>query len=290
MNNCLKFVLIIVFACTVVEVNAAVINVDDMKQVQTKIEKLVRRTAASEMLVAFDIDLTLTQPDQPALYYPMIKKHKAIYNQIMSELTPAQRDLTLTLAVQQPQILIDQLSPIIVRNIQGLGLKTIAFTAAGTGTLQYKSGEILRIENERYKALEKLSINFSKSFATEEIVFRGMPSHNGNYPVFYKGILFSNGEKDESGKTKKTSKGSVLVAFLEHLQLEPKFIVLIDDKMGNLLDVEQYLWLYNPEIKFLGIEYRGAYDYAPKDIGAEEFRQHWQSEADRAKILLPSQS
>lgn len=253
-----------------------------MQNVQQAVEKILTTNSPENVLVAFDIDLTLTQPDHPAIYYPTIYKHGHIFKEIMDKLDPAQRDLAITYIIKQPQILVDQAAPNVIGKLQSIGVKTIAFTACTTGHIKSVTGEKVRIEHIRYQTLESFNLNFSNTYPVDEIVFTHMLSHNGNHPSFYKGILFSNGEKDESGKTKKTNKGMVIISFLEKIPVLPEVIVMVDDRKHNLEDIETYLQQHYPKIKFVGIEYKAAYDYAPTDISAEDFRVFWQAMADEA--------
>lgn len=265
---------------------AEIYMVESMQQVQSMVEQTLERHVASDVLVAFDIDMTLTQPDHPALYYPAMMKYSTDFKEILSELNPAQRDLIITLCTQYPQILVDETHPEIVRNVQKMGFKTIALTATVTGNIKDKYGTVLRVVQSRYDMLDKFNINFSGSYSIDEVTFSDMPSHNGNHPVFYRGILFANGEKDETGKTQKTGKGSVLISFLKHVQINPKTIVMVDDRKSNLVDIENHLSMHNPDIHFIGIEFGGAFNYAPKNITSEEFRMFWQALADTAKTFI----
>lgn len=248
-----------------------------MRDVQIKIDKLLEHNSPSEVLVAFDIDMTLTQPDHPAVYYPVLKKYYDSYKQIMSELTPSQRDLAATLSLLLPQKLVEDINSTVVNNLQQQGLQTMAFTASLTGSLKNDTGNIVRIEQIRYDSLQQFNINFSKTFAIEEIIFTDMPVYHGSHPVFYKGILLANGEKGIANK------GSVLIAFLKRIHNVPKAIVMIDDKLQNLKDIQIFLQQHNPDIKFLGIEYQGALNYMPQEISKEDFELFWQNMAQKAK-------
>lgn len=253
-------------------------EVVNMKDVQTQITELTAKNVAGEILIAFDIDMTLTQPDHPAVYYPTLRKHVDVYKQIMGTLTPEQKDLAVMQTLFLPQKLVDDATPALINKLQNNGFKTIAFTASTTGDIKNSAGEQVKIAQLRFDTLKKFNIDFSKTFVINDITFAEIPSHNGNHPVFYNGILLANGEKGAK------SKGPALVAFLKRVQLTPKVVVMVDDKRKNLDDIQHYLQQHDSEIEFVGIEYKGAFDYAPKETTRDEFVKYWQMAADMAKL------
>lgn len=269
--------LAILLALSTKEVTAEMITVNRMNDVKITVEQLLQQYQDKEILTAFDIDMTLTQPNNPATFYPALIKHYAIYKKIMSSLTPEQKDLTATLTVFLPVRLVEADTPQIVSAIQDRGVKTIAFTAMLTGKLEDKNQAYNKIEVLRYNALNSLGINFANNFAEKEIYFNDLPSHNNSYPAFYNGILFTNGEQGKNGK------GSVLIKFIQRTSMSLKAIVLVDDKKKNLEDVEQFLKNHHPAIKFIGIEYQGALGYTSKNISAEKFQSFWEDMANTAK-------
>lgn len=261
-------------------VKAEMISVNSISDVEVKIEQLLKHYKSKEILTAFDIDMTLTQPDHPAAFYPNLKKHIDIYKRVMSSLTSEQKDLTSTLTIQLPVRLVEQNTPEVIKSIQRKGIDSIAFTAMLTGLPKGISKINDRTEKIRFNSLNSLSINFENSFKEREIIFNDVSAHNNNYPVFFRGILCSNGEKGKDGK------GAVLVAFIKKTTISPKVIILVDDKKKNLEDVEQYLKAHDPTIQFIGIEYQGAFTYAPKDINAKDFERFWENMANEAKESL----
>jgi hypothetical protein len=101
----------------------------------------------------------------------------------------------------------------------------------------------------------------------------------GHYPTFYKGILCSNGENGT------TTKGTVLLKFLEKVKAEPKIIVVIDDKKKNLQDIREYFAKQNPEVRLVLMEYRGAFDCIKEDISAEQFEDFWNELAKQVEVM-----
>jgi hypothetical protein len=43
---------------------------------------------------------------------------------------------------------------------------------------------------------------------------------------------------------------------------------------------------YDPSIQFIGIEYQGAFSYAPQDISKEDFQKFWEIFAEKAKVQV----
>ncbi len=260
-----------------------------MLNVRKKIDELLLQHTANDCLVAFDIDMTLLQPDHPAVYYPNLRKHAGAYKAIMGTLSPAERDRKATLTVQiLPQRLVEQDTPAIVHSIQAKGIPTLAFTASLGGPLLYTTTKATHthtlIEALRFEILKGFGFHFEGVFKTSSMVFDEIPAHNSQHPLFFKGILCANGEQGKG-----SDKGSVLVAFMKRLQLSPKMVVLVDDRMPNLEAVDRALQNYDPSIEFLGIEYQGAFEYAPESISEEAFRAFWEDFASQAKTTLQEQ-
>ncbi len=284
-----------------------------MLDASKKMDELLLQHTANDCLVAFDIDMTLLQPDHPAVYYPNLRKHVDVYKAIMATLSPAERDRKATLTVQiLPQRLVEQDTPAIVRSIQAKGVPTLAFTASLGGPLlpfavchsaayipvfddlpSLESTPLVGIPQKvaaktlealRFEILKSFDFDFDGVFKTDSMIFDEIPAHNHQHPLFFKGILCANGEQGKG-----SDKGSVLVAFIKRLQLSPKVIVLVDDRMPNLEAVDRALKNYDPSIQFLGIEYQGAFEYAPESISEEAFRAFWEDFASQAKITLQEQ-
>lgn len=271
------------------QAQAEIVSVQSMKDLKAKVEGLLHNQKPEEVLVAFDIDMTLTQPDHPAVYYPALIKYVDAYKKIMSSLSPEQKDLISTLITQEvPQKLVEQEAPVILKSLQVKSIKTIALTSILAGKINGFKDKMVMLRRDQ---LQKIGIDFTKSFKNfcTVMTFSTFQSYAGGHPMFYHGILSTNGEGD-------ASKGDVLVAFLEHvgphhegkalkLGYYPKIVVLIDDKKKHLETVEAALKTYNPSIQFLGIEYKGTYAYAPQNILQEAFEMFWKGLAAQAIAL-----
>jgi hypothetical protein len=261
-------------------VHAEIISAKAMKEVQTKIEDVLKTHKAEDVLMAFDIDMTLTQPDHPAVYYPALKKHVNVYKSIVGQLTPAQKDLTSTLTTQVvPQKLVEKETPKIVRNIQKKGVKVIALTSSLAGKIKAFPDRMAFLRRDQ---LQKMGFDFTKSLKNFVAVmeFLDFKKYAGGHPMFYHGFLSTNGEGD-------VSKGELLIALLRHVGphyackarkpgFYPKVIILVDDKKKHLENAEAHLKSYDPSIKFIGIEYEKSFTYAPQDISKEDFQKFWE--------------
>jgi hypothetical protein len=251
------------------------------------VENLLKSQKSEDVLVAFDIDMTLTQPDHPAVYYPALIKYVETYKKIMSSLSPEQKDLVSTLVTQEvPQKVVEQETPGVIKALQAQGVKTMALTSVLAGNINGFKEKMVMLRRDQ---LQEMGIDFTQSFKNfcTVMIFSTFQSYAGGLPMFYHGLLSANGEGA-------ASKGDVLVAFLKHVGPHhegkalkpgyyPKVVVLIDDKKKHLENVEATLKNYDPSIQFLGIEYKGAYAYAPQDISQEAFEAFWERLAIQAK-------
>lgn len=255
-------------------------SVHSIHEVQAKIDEILKIQKAEDVLVVYDVDMTLTQPDHPATYYPVIKKYAHVLKNIFKTLTPAQRDVALTLTSRLPQRLIEKDSPKIVRDMQAKGVHVIAFTASLSGS--WKDYKTKTIFNRRDK-LQALGFNFS--FPGRVVSYMDFAKYVDGYPMLYHGVLCANG--DNGGK------GKVLEAFLKQVSINkdstknynPKIVVMVDDRKTSLEDVQKALAISHTDIQFIGIEYQGAFDYTPQDISEIEFTKFWETLANHAKLL-----
>lgn len=276
-----------IFALIACSAKSEIIAVKNMQEVQSKVESVLESQKAQDILVAFDIDMTLIQPDHPAVYYPTLKKYLEDYKFILAQLTPEQKDIALTLTTQiVSQKLVETQTPQIIKNIQDKGIKTIALTASISGKIKGFHKKMVFLRRDQ---LQKIGIDFSNSLKnfTRVVPFLDFKRYIGSHPMFFHGILSSNGEQH-------TSKGEVFVALLKHIGSKyetktrkpgfyPKIVIMVDDKKKHLENIEKCLTAYNSSIIFIGIKYEGAESYASKDISQEDFLKFWKGVADQAK-------
>ncbi|MBM3610842.1 MAG: DUF2608 domain-containing protein [Alphaproteobacteria bacterium] len=255
-------------------VNAKMVSIKSLKDVQPYVDEAFKDSAPEEILIAFDIDMTLTQPDHPVTYYPHLKQHIDSYKEITSSLSGLEKDFLLTALTQNlPQRLIEEDTPLIIKNLQLKGIKTIAFTAVLEKIFDNKN-----IKQIRFKTLNSYNISFEGSFDFKEITLKEISAYNHHHPSYYKGILFSNGENGSHNK------GIVLIEFLKYLPKLPSTIIIVDDKKRNLQEIEHALKHSYPHIEFIGIEYQGAFDYAPKPISKKEFEDFWNERVKQTRF------
>ncbi len=281
MKNLMKEVMIaMVLTLIGLSAQAEIISTKTMKGVQAKIEDILKTQNAANVLVVFDIDMTLTQPDHPAVYYPAIKKYVDIYKKILGQLTPEQKDIAVTLTTQiVPQKWVEAETPQVIKNIQQRNMKVIALTSSLAGQLKGYKDKIIILRKDQ---LQKMGLDLSKNFKDFQdiMTFSDFKEYVRAHPMFYQGVLSANGEQN-------ASKGEVLNAFLDLIgsesSYEPKVIIMIDDKKKHLIDVEAHLKSHDPSIQFIGIEYQGAYEIAPRDISKEGFQKFWEDLANQAK-------
>jgi predicted DNA-binding ArsR family transcriptional regulator len=278
--------LMMALTCIKDSVQAEMMSVKTMKEVQNKIEEVLKNQKPENVLVAFDVDMTLTQPNHPAIYYPTIKKYVDVYKSILGQLTPAQKDLAATLTTQiVPQKLVEENTPKIIQNIQKQDVKVIALTSSLAGKIEGFPDKMIVL---RRGQLQKMGFDFTNTLKkfVGVMTFHDFKEYAGGHPMFYHGILSTNGEGD-------VSKGDLLVVLLTHVGTDyedkvrkpvyyPKVIILVDDKKKHLANTEARLKAYDPSIQFIGIEYEGAFAYAPQDISKEDFQKFWEDLANKA--------
>lgn len=273
---------------------AEILSLPTIKDVKNKIESVFvscgnENMKPEDVWVGFDVDMTLIQPDHPAAYYPNLKKHYDLYKSILGTLTSEEKDIVNNILIQTiPYKLVEKDNPKTVREIQNLGVRTFAFTASITGKISTYKEKMFIFRQDQ---LLNFGFRFSKRESPFHLVvpFMDFPKYCGHYPMLFHGILFANGEGG-------VGKGDVMAAFLDHMGRKhlsktgkgyfPKIVILIDDRRKNLESTEAALKQHDPTIQFIGIEYQGAFQYAPKEISEGDFRKFWENLAERAKKEL----
>jgi hypothetical protein len=248
-------------------IQAEVISMSKMQEIETRVVELATNFPPQEILAVFDIDMALTQPKNPAFQMPNMKKNRDKLKPLLKDITPPQKDILLNLMLQSsPSILVEKNTPQMLGLIEKTNIKTIALTASLSENI--RTAEKI---GWRYSTLKSLGIDFSSSFPQlDYLIFNQVKPYLQQKPIFYKGILCSNGEGS------KTNKGDVLVLFLQQLNYQPKIVVFVDDKKENLENVQQALLQFIPNVNFIGIEYKGAEEFGSKDIdNNSKFMAEW---------------
>ena len=238
---------------------------DRMSDVGSYVLKKVSPYDPKDVLCAFDIDLTLIQPEQPACFVPNLRKHLKIYRNIVRQYPKLDPSIAFFYTFEEPQRVVDTAIYAVLEQLKNI--PKIAFTATPTGPFE----DIKRLEVMRYQQLLEKQLVFECNSPEDDFVLEECPLHRGNQPAFYKGVLCSNSENGT------TTKGSVLCAFLRKLNWTPKLVVLIDDRDKNLRDTSAALKKDFPNTKFVGIEYLGGHNYCTQTISQEAFRDYWSS-------------
>ena len=244
-----------------------------MVDVGKYILKKIKNYNPEDVLCAFDIDLTLIQPEHPACYVRNLRKHLDVLMDIQSQYSNLDPSIAFSYTFEEPQRIVD-------RGIYGVlerlkHISKIAFTATPTGPFE----NVKRLEVLRYQQLLEKQLQFKCNFAEDDFILDECPSHRGTKPAFYRGILCANSENGT------TTKGSVLCAFLRKLNWTPKLIILIDDRSKNLSDTSIALKKDFPHTRFIGVRYTGAHDYCLQNISQEAFRDYWSNCFSKAQVF-----
>ncbi len=251
---------------------ADVLSIHSIKEMKSHAE------GKENVLVVFDIDDTLTILSDPAFHSTNFKIHHAsVFKEIMSPLNPRERHLAFTIPLlTTASDLIEIETSQVIDELQNRGVKTIALTAAMGGEIEGVS-----IEDRRIKELNRVGIDFSRSFPDiSEMIFSGFNAPiNGRGPFFKLGVILAN-END---------KGEVLVAFLQKIEWKPDLILFVDDRIEHVHAVQKAIGEFYPEIECKGFHYNT--DHVPyAKLESEQFSKQWVDLAEKAKELLQNES
>src|SRR5690349_11285801 len=104
-----------IFSIVTSAIQAEVITLKSMCQIEKEINELLSTTPPEDILVAFNIDMTLIQPKHPAASYPALMKYDNALKDIFAGLSPIQKDRVKTLvAISLPQRLVERDTPKII--------------------------------------------------------------------------------------------------------------------------------------------------------------------------------
>jgi hypothetical protein len=205
--------------------------------------------ATPQSLVIFDINDTVLVTDEE-LFQSSHKYQRLALQYELEEIYS--KDLLEQfwnfVRLKSSRRLIDSTVVELVLSLQNRNTKVIALTTAGMGPLN----EGLSLEDWKLNILEGFRINFSKSFPEDPCLRFDylLTKHPKRYAGFKKGIVFTCG----------LSKGLVLSLVLKKLNYKPDAIFFIDDKLKNLLSVEEVC-------KKLNIPFRGYHYTAVQQVG-----------------------
>lgn len=232
-----------------------------------------------KVLAVWDLDYTLVQPTNHIWHMPNILRYKDWFLHELNSLPAAQGELVLNLSIATSDLmLVDaKLQELIKKSSQKF--PTIALTAQLACTQDTAPlPELANAHEWRWQQLNRLEIDFSLHLTEQtHYIFTNLPPIMGSHPTYDRGILYSNSEVHG------TNKGKTLQEFLKLLHFNIDKIVMVDDRLPNLIDVQNHLAASYPKIKFHGIcSAHAAYIATPIAL-KEDFAQSFQSFASLAK-------
>jgi hypothetical protein len=219
-----------------------------------------------QALIAFDLDLTLLQPNCPAVSLAIIKKYQDILASLLEPLSIEQREELFNLMLGTGEC--RPMEPDTGETFS-LFKQTFKYVIGLTASLTGRVGPYARFEVLRQHQCQTLGFDFSLVTSESEFCL-DLPLFRLSPPLYYRGILFANGERQPSGK------GDVLTTFLNATGWRPSRVVFVDDKVQNTRDVFQKMAKVFPNIPCLSIEYTRSSEEPPLAfVSAEEFKAHW---------------
>ncbi|MDR2340802.1 MAG: DUF2608 domain-containing protein [Puniceicoccales bacterium] len=260
--------------------SASVAVVSQMSEVNSEVAKIAKTVSPRDIWVVYDIDMTLTKPEHPAVELANLQCHHQVLGEIFANTTREQKELAKYLAVGlYPGATTEKKTAKYVKNLQKLGVVSFALTSAKSGniTLRDSTKPIYEI---RPQELNALGIHFGGAFPFETLFLKKFPADGGSFPTYNQGVICSN-EKP---------KGAVLCAFMDEIKATPKVIVMVDDRLHNLQETRKALRARYPKVRFVAFEYTGATrdPKSIKEISADEFRAFWEPIAVQAKKNCPA--
>ncbi|MDR1457166.1 MAG: DUF2608 domain-containing protein [Puniceicoccales bacterium] len=260
-------------------VSAAITVTPQISEVNAKVAELAKTVLPKDIWVIYDIDMTLTKPENPAVELANLQRHHPILGEIFADTTHEQRELAKYLAVGlYPCKTAEKKTAKHIKELQKLGVTSFALTAAKSGIITFLR-EQKPIYEIRPRELNALGIHFEEAFPFETLFLRKFPDGESNFPTYHRGVICAN-EKP---------KGAVLCAFMDEIKVAPKIIVMVDDRRHNLKETRRALRARYPQIGFIAFEYTGAMTppESVKIISADEFRAFWEPIAAQAKQICP---
>ena len=240
-----------------------VLEINSMKEIEDFINSKLNTDNQNKSIVFFDIDETILIQNHPACYYSNIKKYYDDIKQI-HENYHVDSTVAFCNTLFYDSLVFDEGFYDIMNNVK---CPKFACTALISGDYYC----LRPIEEFRYQVLRSKNIIFEDQIPSlpQRIVFDSLPQYLGSYPVYHKGIIFSNSECGPNNK------GSVIKKFLDHNNLYPKQIFMIDDKMKNLVDISDVFEKY--DCSFFGIHFTGSMNLSnTPDISKQDFVHFWE--------------
>lgn len=244
-------------------------EIDSLEQASTILD-----TAGKSSLVVFDVDDTLIYATDTIRQTDFWGQHSAegreFYRKLDEHIKKSSNPDEVSGAImskiflaEKPQ-LVESQTATFIKKLQDRGIKVIALTNWPTREL----GSISSMATWRFDKLLQVGINFSASFEPQEIILNNGQTSGGKQPMFYKGILLTDG----------ATKGSILGTFLDVMQYKPDQIIFFDDQAKQIESVKNEA--HARGIRYHGFIYKAAeklprhYDPAVIDLQSEYLIKH----------------
>ena len=259
------------------EANAQIVQASSVNE----IKKYISQFDSEDTLVLFDLDYVLFAPRDRVLRYAGEKnnyrsKHfKAIFKDCQGKeialgesKVPMAEYLISQILSSSSLELVSTDMPSFVNELDFQKITIVGFTANGSG----KYGIVQNEAELHLSRLKSLGYHFIKD--NGDLL-------KGSFPECISRVIFTN----------KTDKGKVILGFLEQLNKGRKNIIFVDDRLKNLISVQNTL--KDHQINYLGIHYTELEDkneVLNQDIADKQFQvlyqEHiWLSD-DEAKARL----
>ena len=211
---------------------------------------LTKNKLDDNVWVIFDVDLTLTKTMLQAgdKTYEVYKKHFTPFFESMGMDEEKKYDVWRWISYSL-QTLIDPDTTKILNELREKNLKVFSLTACASKNKFIKT-----------KALNRIGLDFKDAFDFSDLILDNLHLHMGQYPCFYNGFLFSNGEDHPNNK------GMTLRAFIKKIKQTPSCIIVVDDKKKNLNYI--YDSIADLNIKYFPIlaEFKQKDDEVPNEV------------------------
>lgn len=240
-------------------------EIQDIREVTPQLQDL----ASSDDLVLFDIDYTCTRPEHLDQDFMALQQgNEGLFSQGLAQLKKEEQEL-LPILLHVPNRLIDDAVPGVVDGLKGRGVRVLGFTAVDTSVAP-DGGEV---PSWRHDELQRLGIVFSSVMGKQRVEFAEFPSFRGTYPLYDRGILYTNVHP---------SKGDVLSVFLKTIPFKPRRVFMIDDSRKNLEGAQKVLERQN--IPFLGLHYAPVTKPSIERVTPQEWASMWDTIRVRASM------
>lgn len=216
-------------------------EIDSLEQAQAILDQ-----AGKNSLVIFDVDDTLTYPTdtirKTLFWSQQSPEGREFYDKLGEHIKSSPNPDELSGSIFSKILLAEKSHTVepqtasVIKKLQDRGVKVIALTNWQTSPV----GKISSMPAWRFDKLAEVHINFSTGFDTQEISLNKDKVTGDDQPVFYKGILLTDG----------VDKGSVLGIFLDSIHYTPDRIIFFDDRAKQVESVKN-------EAKARGIPFYG---------------------------------